>query len=72
LKDSAKRQDKDNIKRYRNSRDPISMWDNQAKHMEGNNFSPFDYLGGLIKNQVNPLDPFRFLDYNIRQHSYNK
>jgi pimeloyl-ACP methyl ester carboxylesterase len=70
LKDSAKRQDKDNIKRYRNSGDPISMWDNQAKNMDGNDFSPLDYLGGLIKNQVNPLDPLRFLDYTIKQHSY--
>ena len=63
--------DDSNIKRFRNSGDPISMLDGKATDMNNNKIGNFNYILGLIGNKINPLHPLEILNYTIRQHSYN-
>ena len=63
--------DDSNIKRFRNSGDPISMFDGKATDMNNNKMDNFNYVLGLIGNKINPLHPLEILNYTIRQHSYN-
>ena len=63
--------DDPNIKRFRNSGDPISMFDGKATDLKRNKIENYDYLIGLIKNKINPLHPLELLNYTIQQHSFN-
>lgn len=63
--------DDSNIKRFRNSGDPISMFDGKATDMNNNKIDNFNYILGLIGNKINPLHPLEILNYTIKQHSYN-
>ena len=60
--------DPENIKRFRNRGDPISMLDAKAEHIQNSKFSNLKYILSLIRS---PFDnPLRFIDYSVKRHSY--
>ena len=60
--------DPENVKIFRNAGDPISMFDGKAGDMRGNKFNNLNYISSLIKNQINPLDPLRFIAYSVKKN----